>query len=129
MNNSLPEKPLILIVDDDPMIRETLTLRLELQEFRAQSAASGDEAFLLLKTVKPDLIVLDLTMPKMNGFEVCKVLKENKETASIPVIFLTAVGSEMETKLQSLMVGAVDYIAKPFEGEELVKTIKKHLKR
>ncbi|MBN2144864.1 MAG: response regulator [Candidatus Aureabacteria bacterium] len=121
-------KPLIMIIDDDPMIRETITLRLELQNFKVVSAASGDDALLQLKSVIPDLIVLDLTMPKMNGFEVCKLLKENKETARIPVIFLTAAGSEMETKLQSLMVGAVDYLAKPFEGEELVTTIKKHLK-
>ncbi len=120
-------RPSILVIDDDSGIRETVQVRLELSGFEVKTASAADEAFLLLKSWKPDLILLDVSMPKMDGFEVCKVLKENKDTSSIPVIFLTGAGGEMETQLQSLMVGAVDYVCKPFEGEELVARLRLHL--
>jgi DNA-binding response OmpR family regulator len=127
----MPDKeedcPLVFIIDDDEALQETLALRLEVSGFRVARAFSGEDAFLKLKNTIPDIILLDVTMPKMDGFEVCKVLKENEDTQNIPVIFLTAAGTNMEAQLQSLMVGAVDYIPKPYEGNELVERIRQHL--
>ena len=119
---------LVLVIDDDESLQETLTLRLEASGFQVARAFSGEDAFLLLKNTIPDIILLDVTMPNMDGFEVCKVIKENEESKHIPVIFLTAAGTNMEAQLQSLMVGAVDYIAKPYEGDELIERIRQHLK-
>jgi DNA-binding response OmpR family regulator len=117
----------ILVIDDDLDVLETLNLILESDGFSVRKASSGDDAFVILKSFIPDIILLDITMPKMDGFEICKILKSNRDTKHIPVIFLTGVGSEFTMKLQSLMVGGVDYICKPYEHEELLEKIKIHL--
>lgn len=119
----------ILVVDDDPFIQESLKTILESDGFLVHTVSSGDEAFLLFKTFLPDIILLDITMPKMDGYEVCKIIKSDRATKHIPVIFLTGVGSEFSMKLQGLMVGAVDYLCKPYEHEELLEKIKSHLKK
>ena len=120
-------KPIIMIVDDDVTIVDALHLLLETEGFEVRSALNGEDVFLLMKSVIPDIILLDITMPKMDGFEICKILKENSDTKHIPVIFITGAGMEIGFQLQSLMVGAVDYISKPFESKDLIEKIRTHL--
>ena len=117
----------IVIVDDDENLRKMLKIRLEAKGYDAIEAESGEYALEIINKEKPDLILLDIAMPDMDGYEVCKLLKENEETKNIPIIFLTGLGGNLENKLQSLMVGGADYIQKPFDGNELLKRIKKIL--
>ena len=122
------KKKIILIVDDDESLRKMLKMRLSFSQFKVLTAGSGEEAFEAINKNKPDLILLDIAMPDMDGYEVCKILKDNPETKDIPIVFLTAIGGNIENKLQSLMVGGVDYIQKPFDGNDLMKRIEKILK-
>ena len=116
----------LLVVDDTLMNTLLLCKALE-PEYLVRVAHSGREALELLQTESlPDLIILDIMMPEMNGYEVCNVLKGNKETSAIPVIFLSAMESEQE-QLHGMQLGAVDFIAKPFSLPGIKATIKHHL--
>jgi diguanylate cyclase (GGDEF)-like protein len=116
----------ILVVDDAMMNTLLLSKALE-SEYLVRIAHSGREALELLQTESlPDLIILDIMMPEMNGYEVCTTLKSNPETRAIPIIFLSAMESEQE-KAYGLQLGAVDYIAKPFSLPGIKATIKHHL--
>lgn len=123
----MSKKKLILIVDDDESLRKMLKVRLSFTQYKVETAGSGEEAFESINKNKPDLILLDIAMPDMDGYEVCKILKDSSETREIPIMFLTAIGGNIENKLQSLMVGGVDYIQKPFDGADLIKRIEKIL--
>ena len=123
----MSKKKLILIVDDDESLRKMLKVRLSFTQYKVETAGSGEEAFESINKNKPDLILLDIAMPDMDGYEVCKILKDSSETREIPIMFLTAIGGNIENKLQSLMVGGVDYIQKPFDGTDLIKRIEKIL--
>ena len=116
----------ILIVDD--MVKNLKVLGAILKEagYEILVATSGLEALELLENVRPDLILLDLMMPKMNGFEVCNKLKDNEELAGVPVIFLTA-KTDIEDVVAGFEAGAVDYIKKPFSSKELLQRVKNHL--
>ena len=116
--------PKILVVDDDPVNCDVVCKHLR-QDYESQSALSGEALFEKLKTFTPDLILLDVMMPGIDGYEACRRLKENPKTASIPVIFLTAATGET---VKGLSVGAVDFIAKPMRASELRARIKLHLK-
>ncbi|MEI6862607.1 MAG: response regulator, partial [Verrucomicrobiota bacterium] len=104
--------PKILIVDDQPVNVQLLRRKLEREGMRIVSAYHGAEVPALVAREKPDLILLDVMMPDIDGIEVCQRLQENEETRAIPVIFITARASK-EGKLEGLGVGAVDYITKP----------------
>ena len=117
----------ILIIDDVPQNIILLKQILEIKNFLVITANSSQEALQILKTSVPDLILLDVIMPEVNGFDFCRILKENELTKEIPVIFLSAL-SDMETKLQGLKLGSVDYITKPFDSDELIERVKIHLK-
>jgi DNA-binding response OmpR family regulator len=121
------KKKLILIVDDDESLRKMLKMRLSYNQYRVETAESGERAFDIISKERPDLILLDIAMPDMDGYEVCKILKDNPETRDIPIMFLTAIGGAIENKLQSLMVGGVDFIQKPFDGPDLMNRIEKIL--
>jgi len=117
--------PSILIVDDDPVIRNLLTQILEeFQEsgVRLLTAESGEAAMESIKREKPDMIFLDVMMPKMNGFEVCDMVKRNPETKDIYIIMLTAKGQEID-KQKAKELGSDYYITKPFNMSELVVRI------
>jgi PAS domain S-box-containing protein len=108
----------ILIVDDSPDIHELISASLTSADLEFYSVADGASCILEAPGLAPDLILLDVDMPVMNGFEVCRALKSASATASIPVIFLTGASSTQE-KLEGLALGAVDYITKPFDAAEL----------
>jgi two-component system, sensor histidine kinase and response regulator len=121
----MTKKKSILIVDDDESLRKMLKMRLSFKSYKVSEAESGEEALKAIHKEKPDLILLDIAMPDMDGYEVCKLLKDNPGTKDIPIVFLTAIGGNIENKLQGLMVGGIDYIQKPFDGAELLERIEK----
>jgi diguanylate cyclase (GGDEF)-like protein len=108
----------VLIVDDSIPLHALIKTQLKSEPLRFHSAHDGEAALLTASSFRPDLILLDVDMPGLNGFEVCQRLKANPLTASIPLIFLTADGS-LADKVKGLEIGGSDYIVKPFKPEEL----------
>jgi len=116
----------ILIVDDTPANLQLLTSMLVEQGYQIFSAISGKVALNVVQKSLPDLILLDINMPGMNGYEVCEQLKANEKTRDIPVIFVSAL-SETLDKVKAFFVGGVDYVTKPFQAEEVLARVKTHL--
>jgi DNA-binding response OmpR family regulator len=108
----------ILVADDDPDIQALVVLRLERSGYRVLRASDGEEALELALRERPDLAVLDITMPKLDGCEVTRSLRANAETAELPVILLTARVQEGDVTV-GLDAGATDYVKKPFSPQEL----------
>ena len=121
-------KEKILIVDDEPNICHAIERVLQLDEYQTQTANSGKEAMAKIKSCRPDLILLDITMPEMNGLEVCRALREDEFSTTIPIIMVTAKYEE-EIIAAALESGADDYIIKPFESKELQEQIRHTLSR
>jgi PleD family two-component response regulator len=120
------KKPLILIVDDTTKNIQVLGNMLYSKGYNISVATSGKEALESVKAKTPDLILLDIQMPEMDGFEVCKNLKSNPSTKEIPVIFLTAV-TDPEKIVHGFELGAVDYITKPLNPAELFMRVATHI--
>lgn len=121
-------KGIILVVDDNPANLQVLSSFLDQSSFEVWAARSGEKALQRLENDDlPDLILLDIMMPGIDGFETCKQLKSNPRVQDIPVIFMTAL-SETADKIKGLQLGAVDYITKPFQHEEVLVRIENHLK-
>jgi len=120
------KKPLILIVDDTPQNIQVLGNILYDKGYNISISSSGTQALQSVKTKTPDLILLDIQMPGMDGFEVCKMLKANLLTKEIPIIFLTA-ATESENIIHGFELGAVDYITKPFNVPELIARVATHI--
>lgn len=121
-----PAKPLILIVDDDPRNIQVLAMTLA-PDYELAVATNGAQALATVADTPPDLILLDIMMPGLDGFAVCRQLKSNRRTAVIPVIFLSAMG-QTEDIVRGFETGAADYVTKPFRKEELQARIKTHLR-
>jgi len=115
----------ILVVDDEPRMVQFITMNLELEGFRVVSASNGYEALEKVTRELPDLIILDIMMPDMDGFE---TLKKIREVSSVPVIFLSVKGEEVD-RVRGLDLGADDYITKPFSPRELMSRIRAVLRR
>ncbi|WP_077045142.1 bifunctional diguanylate cyclase/phosphodiesterase [Pseudomonas sp. KK4] len=109
---------MLLIVDDDPLVRKLLTVLLEDQGYRTLTASSGEEALEIVEQQPPDLILLDIMMPGMDGYEVARLLKSDKSLANIPIIMLSALG-EHSARISGLEAGAEDFLNKPVESAEL----------
>ena len=120
--------PLILVVEDEAALVTLLRYNLEREGFRVAVAADGEEALLLAREEKPDLVLLDWMLPLLSGIEVCRQLRRMTETRSVPIIMLTARGEEGD-KLRGLDSGADDYITKPFSPSELVARIRAVMRR
>ncbi len=112
----------IMVVDDEKDILDFFTIFLKQKSYEVIVAGSGEEALIKAQTEKPNLIFLDIMMPRMDGWEVLKLLKMDEETAKIPVAMLSA-RTEAKDKVRGLQEGAVDYICKPFSPRELLKKI------
>lgn len=123
---ALVKKSELLIVEDSPISQEMLATILAEAGYVVRCAADGKEALRLVATQKPDLILLDVVMPGMDGYKVCRHLKANTHTADIPVIFISAQG-QTESKLEGFQAGGVDYILKPFEEQEVLARVRTHL--
>lgn len=118
----------VLVVDDNPVNLQVLVRTLEGCGHRILAARSGRAALDIARRIKPDLVLLDIMMPDMGGFEVCKALKAEPETQDTAVIFLSALG-DVEDKVSGLSLGAVDYITKPIQPEEVQVRVSNHLMR
>ncbi|HEY7727706.1 MAG TPA: response regulator [Candidatus Eisenbacteria bacterium] len=112
----------ILVVDDEIYIVHILDFSLGMEGYEVVTALDGEQALEKVKSERPDLIVLDIMMPKLDGYEVCKTIKGNPDTAHIPVILLSAKGRNVDQKM-GFDVGADDYITKPFSPRKLVERI------
>jgi len=121
-------KEKVLIVDDEPDILELLRFNLSREGYRVSSAASGEEALSMAQSEIPDLIVLDLMLPGIDGLDVTKFLKNDSGTSDIPIVMLTAKGEEADI-LTGLELGADDYITKPFSTRVLIARVKAVLRR
>ncbi len=118
-------KPRILVADDEPAIRKFVRANLEARDYETILAGDGSEAIAALEKEMPDLLILDIMMPKMDGFEVCRQVRE---WSQIPIIILSARGGEMD-KVKCLEMGADDYITKPFGVDELLARVKAVIRR
>lgn len=117
---------LILAVDDEPHILKLVAFSLRAQGFDVIEASEGPTAIELAKTERPDLILLDVMMPGMDGYEACRLLKSNDSTCDIPILMLSA-KSQAAEKTAGLEAGALDYICKPFTPKELVAQVREFL--
>ncbi|MGE4291725.1 MAG: response regulator [Desulfovibrio sp.] len=123
----MPEKK-ILVVEDHEDTRELLEYNLKASGFEVRSAADGHQGLEIVRSFQPDLVLLDLMLPGMDGLEVCRKLKKNPDSAGLPVIMLTAKGEEVD-RIVGLELGADDYVVKPFSPRELILRIRAVMRR
>jgi len=122
------KEPIILLVEDIPRYARMVKSILEAKKYKVLIAYDGEEALKKIKDIVPDIILLDLVMPKMDGLEVCLRLRKNKKTCNIPIVMLTGMNTS-EDEIIGLEMGADDYIVKPFEPPVLIARIKTILRR
>lgn len=116
----------ILIVDDEQDIVESLKFVLEIYDYTCYCAYNGEDGLKLAREIKPDLIILDVMMPRINGYKISRLLKFDKKYKDIPILMITA-RSQEEDKLIGEETGADEYITKPFDLDDVVKTVQKYL--
>jgi two-component system alkaline phosphatase synthesis response regulator PhoP len=127
MSEKKMNKKRILIVDDESDIVETIQFMLESEGLECLLAYDGEDALLKARTENPDLILLDIMLPKINGYQVCRLLKFDEKYKDIPIIMLTAKAQDAD-KLMGKETGADEYVCKPFVMDELVRMIREYLK-
>lgn len=120
--------PTILVVDDDPHIRELLLFALERNGLRAEEAADGEAALTAIARSPPDLLVLDINMPRLDGLEVCRRLRADPRFAGLPILFLSSRADEVD-RIVGIELGGDDYVVKPFSPREVVARVGAILKR
>lgn len=120
--------PLILVAEDERDIRELIVFTLQISGFNVVEVPNGEEAVKKATEIKPDLILMDVRMPKMTGYEACKALKAQENTKDIPVVFLSAKGQENEISM-GLELGAEEYFLKPFAPDQLTEHVNKILRK
>ncbi len=118
----------VLVVEDEPDIRNLIVLHLSREGFRCRTAKSGPEALREARAATPDLVILDLMLPDLDGLEVCRRLRSDAATATIPIIMLTAKADEVD-RVVGLEMGADDYVVKPFSPKELIARVRAVLRR
>lgn len=122
----MSKKSKILVIDDDPDAVETMTAILETRDYEVVTALSGLEGITKAREEKPDLIIMDVMMPKLDGFTICKMIKDNEEIKNIPVILLTGKGLVGDVE-KGFAAGASDYMIKPIDWERLFVKIEKFI--
>jgi DNA-binding response OmpR family regulator len=118
----------VLIVEDEPDIRDLLAYHLEREGYQVAKCRTGGDALRRVRTAPPDLVLLDLMLPEMNGLDVCRRLREDPITSALPIVMLTAKGEEVD-RILGLELGADDYIVKPFSPKEVVARVRAVLRR
>jgi two-component system, OmpR family, response regulator RpaA len=121
-------KPRILVIDDDPSIAELVAINLEMAGYDVSKAEDGIKGQALAVQISPDLIMLDLMLPRVDGFTVCQRLRRDNRTSDIPILMLTAL-SQTQDKVDGFNAGADDYLTKPFELEEMLARVRALLRR
>jgi|YNPNPStandDraft_1061719.scaffolds.fasta_scaffold49527_2 two-component system alkaline phosphatase synthesis response regulator PhoP/two-component system response regulator VicR len=122
----MPERKKILAVDDDKFIVMVIRVNLEFEGYEVVEAYDGVQALEMIESENPDLVVLDIMMPEMNGWDVLSRIRENPKTEDLPVIMLTALAQDRDIE-EATLRGADVYLTKPFEPEELILTVKRML--
>lgn len=117
----------ILVIDDEPSIGRVVQFKLQQEGFKVRIATDGLEGLAKVSEEKPDLILLDLMMPGMDGFEVCRRLRASPETATTPVIILSARGQEMD-RIRGIELGVLDFFTKPFSPQKLLERVREVFK-
>ncbi len=120
--------PRILVIDDDPAICELVSINLEMAGYTVESVNDGVKGQALAVQLQPDLIMLDIMLPRVDGFTICQRLRRDERTTDIPILMLTALG-QTQDKVQGLNAGADDYLTKPFEVEEMLARVRALLRR
>lgn len=123
MNNG----PKVLVVDDEPDVVEILEYNLSKENYRVFKAYGGDQCLGLMKSLNPDLIIMDIRMPGINGIEACRIIKQDRQSNHVPVLFLTA-DSDEYTAMQAAEAGGEYYITKPIRPSFLLSVVKEILK-
>ena len=118
--------PKILVVDDDPSISDMLTLVLETEGFEPVAVMDGNEAVQAFREHQPDLILLDVVLPRMDGYELLAIIKKNKKFKDIPVVLLTSKDGFLN-RVRGRLAGAAAYLTKPFDPDRMIAEIEKHL--
>lgn len=119
--------PTVLVVDDEPGIQELIIYNLQKENYKVLSALDGSSGLNMAQTYLPDLIILDIMLPGRDGYDVCRFLKADARTATIPIIMISAKDTEID-KVLGLELGACDYVTKPFSPRELVSRVKANLR-
>ena len=119
-------KKRVLIVDDEPGVRR-LVRRILSTDYIVLEAQDGEEALIMAHSLKPDIVLMDIIMPRMDGLTACHAIKTDEATKAIPVVMLTAIGYELNKKLAENIAGASAYMTKPFNSQELLSTISRVL--
>ena len=125
MANNMPNK--ILIVDDEPSIVVPIKFLMEQNGYSVHVAATGEEAIKSIADFRPDLVLLDIMLPMIDGYEVCQIIRDNPINREMKIVFLTAMGREVDVT-KGLASGADAYIIKPFANAEVLETVKRLLK-
>jgi len=120
------DTPTVLIVDDNPTNVKVIALTLRQLQFKLVIATNGNSAIEMVEKTRPDLVLLDVMMPGIDGYETCKIIKSKSENQDLPIIFLTAL-SDKENTVKGFQSGGVDYITKPFDKNELISRVKTHI--
>ncbi|HEX9897092.1 MAG TPA: response regulator [Dehalococcoidales bacterium] len=120
------DKKRVLIVDDEPGVRQLVSKILS-REYTVIEARDGEEAINTVHSQKPEIVIMDMMMPKMDGLTACYAIKKDPVTKSIPVVMLTAIDQELNKKLSTTVMGANKYMTKPFSAQELLEAIKQLL--
>lgn len=112
-------EPLILLVDDEPSIRETVSFILEMEGYRVVTAENGDEALEQIRRLQPPVVLLDAMMPRRDGFDVCRTVKSDPTLSATKIVMLTALGQKTDQE-KAMVAGADFYVTKPFDEEDLL---------
>jgi CheY-like chemotaxis protein len=116
--------PLVLLVDDEPNIRETLSFLLEMEGFRVVTASDGEEGLAKIRVFKPPVVLLDAMMPRRDGFDVCRMVKGDPGLSNVKVVILTALGQKADQE-KGKAAGADFYVTKPFDEDELLALLRR----
>jgi len=118
----------VLVVDDSPTIRKVVELTLKREQIRVLGAADGLSALAMVADEKPDLVLLDIMLPRMDGYQICQIIRRNKDYKKLPIIMLSGKDGLFD-RVRGRLAGSSEYITKPFDPNELVRVVRKHLTR
>jgi twitching motility two-component system response regulator PilG len=119
-------EPIVLVVDDSPTVRKIVQLTLQREHIRVVTAGDGLSALAAVSDEEPDLILLDIMLPRMDGYNICQVIRKNMAYRDIPIIMLSGKDGLFD-KMRGKLAGSTEYITKPFDSAELVQVVKRHL--
>jgi len=118
----------VLVVDDSPTIRKVVELTLKREQIRVLCAADGLSALAMVADEKPNLVLLDIMLPRMDGYQICQIIRRNKEFKKLPIIMLSGKDGLFD-RVRGRLAGSSEYITKPFDPADLVRVVRKHLDR